>query len=84
MGKFSKLASVSALAALMISGVALAQDQVRTTCTGAHDRCVQAARNFGTNPNQICSSVAQCRRDRVFRYREFGAAFDVPIDDPSR
>jgi hypothetical protein len=82
MRTYSTLAFVPALAVLMTSGAALAQ--VRTTCTGAHDRCVQAARSFGANPNEICSSVAQCRRDRVFRYREFGANFDVPIDDPSR
>jgi hypothetical protein len=88
MRKHRTLAFIPALAVLMTSGAALAQFQEeyhgRTTCTGAHDRCVQAARNFGVNPNQICSSVAQCRRDRVFRYREFGANFDVPIDDPSK
>jgi hypothetical protein len=82
MGKYSTLAFIAALAVLMTSAAALAQ--VRTTCTGAHDRCVRAARNFGVNPNEICSSVAQCRRDRVFRYREFGADFDVPIDEPSK
>ena len=88
MRKSSTLALVPALAVLMTSGAALAQFQEeyhgRTTCTGAHDRCVQAARNFGVNPNGICSSVAQCRRQGVFTYSEFGANFDVPIDDPSR
>ena len=86
MRTYITLAVVPALAVLMTSGAALAQFQEeyhgKTTCTGAHDRCVQAARNFGANPNEICSSVAQCRRDKKFRYREFGANFDVPIDEP--
>jgi hypothetical protein len=88
MRRYRTLAIVPALAVLMTSGAALAQFQEeyhgRTTCTGAHDKCVQAARNFGVNPNQFCSSVAQCKRRGVFSYREFGANFDVPIDDPSR
>jgi hypothetical protein len=86
MRTYITLAVVPAFAVLMTTGAALAQFQEeyhgKTTRTGAHNKCVEAARNFGANPNEICASVAQCKRDKKFTYREFGANYDVPIDQP--